>query len=301
MKKLEYCFYPPNKPQFYFPIKDFKSFSIYYEPYSILSRLFWYLFKNIAFLRKWFSLNEEKIPLPINTIKKILNVENSALLYNIGTEGPEQKATIIADDRLFMKFAQKKRAKELVKNEIKTLLRLKKSNTLQTANLNSYECKNEFAYLITDVISGKKQVATKINDEIFNCLINLAKIEVTLDSETKEIFSHGDFCPWNILIDSKTNKLVLIDWEMAEMKPLGYDLFTYIFQTNFLLNPKKNCNIIIEENLKYINNYFNLFQIKKWSRYLTTFAALKIKDEKSKENSLLLLKYNELLSSNGKN
>lgn len=302
MNKIEYYFFPPNEPQFYFPKENFKGCSSYYTPYSVKSKIFWYMFENSSLVRGFFTIPEQDIPLQTDRIKTLLNLKNSTLFYNLGTKGPEQKTTIIADnkkEKRFLKFAQKKRAIKLVNNEIKTLLELQENHKLNTAKVIAHESNNDFAYFITDVISGKKYNTTKLNDEVFNCLIKLAKTKPLLDAEIKETFSHGDFCPWNILRDSKTSKLVLIDWEMAAFKPLGYDLFTFMFQTNFLLNPKKSCNTIIEENLAYVNNYFNMFQIKNWHDYLTKFAKLKIVIEKDKETSLLFSKYNELLSYNG--
>lgn len=304
MNKEKHYFFPPNKPQFYFPKENFKSFSSYYTPYSVKSKLFWYLFKNSSLIRGFFTIKEEYIPLQTYRIKTLLDLKNSTLFYNLGTTGPEQKATIIADnkkEKRFLKFAQNKLAIELVNNEIKTLLELQENGYLNTAKLIAYQSNKDFSFLMTDVISGKKYNTTKLNDEVFNYLIKLAKIKPLLDTEIKETFSHGDFCPWNMLIDFKTKKLVLIDWEMGGYKPLGYDLFTYIFQTNFLLNPNKNCNILIKENQTYINNYFKMFQIKEWHDYLTKFAEIKAGDETSKKNSPLLVKYNELLKYNDKN
>jgi hypothetical protein len=94
---------------------------------------------------------------------------------------------------------------------------------------------------------------------------------------------------------NKQQQIVLIDWEMAGLNPLGYDLFTFIFQTSFLLKPKLKINKIIYKNTIHINKYFNHFQIKDWKKYLIKFAKIKVEEEKEKSNSLLLLRYEELL------
>ncbi|MGA1198981.1 MAG: potassium channel family protein, partial [Candidatus Latescibacterota bacterium] len=79
-------------PQFYFPKKQFKSFKRYYAPYSIKAKWFWFLFSNISLVRYCFKIKENKIPLPINTIKEIIDIENANYFFNLGTQGEEQKA-----------------------------------------------------------------------------------------------------------------------------------------------------------------------------------------------------------------
>lgn len=304
MNKKSYYFYPPNKSQFYFPIENFNNYSVYYSPYTIKSKLFWFLFKNIGFVRKIFIVNEENIPLEIGKIKRLLKLRNSSLFFNLGSKGPEQKLTVIGDnnkEKLFLKFAETQIAKELVNNEIDILLELQKQKTLVTANLLSYGSTDDYSYLTTDVILGKKYSIAYIDDKIFDYLINLIKVKPVLNSDIKKVFSHGDFCPWNMLIESKTNKLILIDWEMAGYKPLGYDLFTFLFQTNFLLKPKLKCSQIIKENKVYINIYFRKQNISNWEKYLIKFASLKIQAEEHKKDSQLLLKYQQLLNYNESN
>mgnify|MGYP000521648249 CR=1 FL=1 len=227
------------------------------------------MFKNIGFVRKIFIVNEENIPLEIGKIKRLLKLRNSSLFFNLGSKGPEQKLTVIGDnnkEKLFLKFAETQIAKELVNNEIDILLELQKQKTLVTANLLSYGSTDDYSYLTTDVILGKKYSIAYIDDKIFDYLINLIKVKPVLNSDIKKVFSHGDFCPWNMLIESKTNKLILIDWEMAGYKPLGYDLFTFLFQTNFLLKPKLKCSQIIKENKVYINIYFRKQNISNWEK-----------------------------------
>ena len=129
-------------------------------------------------------------------------------------------------------------------------------------------------------------------------LFDLGKIKLTKKREYVEIYSHGDFCPWNILVGQ--NKHILIDWEMADYRPLGYDLFTFIFQTSFLLFSHKSINRIIDSNKNHIDSYFNHFGIKSWESYLNRFAVLKLESEKEKKNQTLTEKYRQLLF-NGKN
>lgn len=301
MSVFEYYFYPPKNPQFFFPKKKFKTYQKFYKPFSIKSKMFWFLFKNIFLVRIFFKIKERKIPLPISTIKKIIGLKEPTLFLNLGTRGIEQKATIIADNgkaKRFLKFAQNSISKQMVANEAKILKKLENQNKLKTARVINYVDNKDFTYIVTDVISGQKASFIKLNGKVFELLCVLGDMYPLRQKNTKEMFSHGDFCPWNMLVENN-QEIVLIDWEMAGFKPLGYDLFTYIFQTNFLLHPNKSLEGIFLENKNYIYQYFKRYKIDKYNEHIVQFAKLKVKDEEKKESSKLLSKYQELLESNG--
>ena len=114
------------------------------------------------------------------------------------------------------------------------------------------------------------------------------------DLELNKCFSHGDFCPWNIILDQE-NKLLIFDWEMAGENIIGYDLFTFIFQTNFLINTKKLNSTILRENLNFIEFYFDFLKINNWKKYLLEFAKIKYNLETKKNNLILKNKYYKLL------
>lgn len=294
MSTENYSYYPPKNPQFFFPKREFNSYKKYYTPFSLKSKVFWFLYCNSNILRSFFIIKEDDIPLPISEIKKIAVFKNATYFYNIGTEGIEQKATIVVSNKTqnrFIKFAQKEKAKELVQNESKILFFLKEKAELNSAKILYSHSSNPTSYIVTELIDGEKVKFTNINQQILLLLLQISKLEQT-NIDLKYVFSHGDFCPWNMLLN-KHQEIVLIDWEMAGLKPLGYDLFTFIFQINFLLKPKLKVDKILQENCIHINEYFSNFQIKDWNEYLIKFAEIKI--EKEKSNPLLLLKYKELL------
>lgn len=296
MRTSEYYFYSPKSPQFFFPKREFKEYNNYYRPFSIKSKVFWFLYKNSVLLRSFFRISEREIPLPIAEIKEIINLKNATYFYNIGSVGVEQKATIIAKNKeqeRFLKFGQKKRAKELIANESRILLELKNNTAFKTASVFKFDLNEDHAYVLTEVIVGEKINFTKLNDGVFQLLLVLAKNDGEKENDLKKVFAHGDFCPWNML-QTKNNELVLIDWEMAGLKPLGYDLFTYLFQTNFLLFPTKTIQTILVDNKEQTDAYFKEFQITDWREYLISFANSKINSEQEKGNSLLLAKYQEL-------
>lgn len=297
MSSKNYSYYPPNAPQFFFPKKEFNIYKKYYTPYSLKSKLFWYIYSNSRLVRSFFSIKENNIPLPISEIKKIVASREATYFYNIGTNGIEQKATIVISNKnenRFIKFAQKEKAKELVKNESKTLLFLKEKSVLNSAKILKSFSNETISYIITDLIDGEKVNITFMNHKILSLLIQISELEQK-KLDLKYVFSHGDFCPWNMLMN-KQKEIVLIDWEMAGLKPIGYDLFTFIFQTNFLLNPNYKVDKLLIDNLSYINEYFNKFQIIDWKKYLIKFAEIKIEEEKEKSSSILLLKYRDLLT-----
>lgn len=297
MSSKNYSYYPPNAPQFFFPKKEFNIYKKYYTPYSFKSKLFWYIYSNSRLVRSFFSIKENNIPLPISEIKKIVASREATYFYNIGTNGIEQKATIVISNKnenRFIKFAQKEKAKELVKNESKTLLFLKEKSVLNSAKILKSFSNETISYIITDLIDGEKVNITFMNHKILSLLIQISELEQK-KLDLKYVFSHGDFCPWNMLMN-KQKEIVLIDWEMAGLKPIGYDLFTFIFQTNFLLNPNYKVDKLLIDNLSYINEYFNKFQIIDWKKYLIKFAEIKIEEEKEKSSSILLLKYRDLLT-----
>ncbi|MFT4800481.1 MAG: thiamine kinase-like enzyme [Flavobacteriaceae bacterium] len=299
MKIPDYYFYPPKNPQFFFPKKKFKEYNNYYTPFSVKSKMFWGLYKSSVLVRYFFRISEKEIPLPVDTIKKIIKLKGATYFYNLGTKGIEQKATVIAKNKKqqrFLKFGQKKRSKELIANEVKILFELENQSVLKTAKVFNSDVNENYAYALTELIAGEKVNSIKFNSGIFQLLLHLGKIELK-EGSYKESFSHGDFCPWNMLL-TKNKELVLIDWEMAGLKPLGYDLFTYLFQTNFLLNPTKPISTILKENKESIHDYFKIFQTENWKKYLIKFASIKVLDEKQKSSSLLLPKYQELLQYN---
>ena len=152
--------------------------------------------------------------------------------------------------------------------------------------------------LKTDVLSGNRLDNIPLNETILNCLFILSEQSVKSQNKTKSnlkfIFAHGDFCPWNMM--EKNKKILLFDWEMGGNYPVGYDLFTYIFQTNFLLNPKKSISEIMLENKDNMKLYFKYFKIYDWNNYLLEFILLKIDLEIKKREHNKAVLYENLLN-----
>lgn len=305
MAEKKYCYYPPKSPQFYFPKNQFHQYKGFYQPYTFKSKFFWTIYKNSQLIRNLFLISERKIPLPLSIIKKQLEISNNnySCFINLGTKGPEQKITAVVrtkKESWFVKFAQSALAQKLVENEFKSLKKLEQIRTVNSPSIVDFKRNTSQSYilLLTELFNAKKLISVDITDSLMQVLYELGNINLTRSGEIVEVYSHGDFCPWNILVDH--DKYLLIDWEMAENRPLGYDLFTFIFQTSFLLFSHKSIDSIITFHKHHIDAYFNHFGIKSWKPYLHRFAALKLKRETEKNNLILAEKYRQILV-NGKN
>lgn len=61
------------------------------------------------------------------------------------------------------------------------------------------------------------------------------KDSIPADTTVAAGYSHGDFTPWNLFI--KTNRIALIDWEMADAcTPVLFDAFHFIYQPASLVD-----------------------------------------------------------------
>lgn len=296
---MNYYYIHPLKPQYFFPdsiLKDSIVKSIYH-PYSLIAKFSWFLFNNFNFYKTIFKISEIDNFIPDKSIKKILGTQ-APIAYNLGTLGQEQKITGIGRDNehyFFIKYATTPLAIKNVRNEFETLRKL--SNLDFTPNVISFFEEENSVLLKTDVFKYKRLSNTNLNHNIIKYLIKLSMIPLEKENNGlgfNKCFSHGDFCPWNMILDEE-NKLLIFDWEMAGENIIGYDLFTFIFQTNFLINPKKLNLTILRKNLNFIEIYFDFLKISNWKKYLLEFAKIKYNLETKKNNLILKNKYYKLL------
>ena len=85
----------------------------------------------------------------------------------------------------------------------------------------------------------------------------------------------------------------VFDWEMAGNYSLGYDLFSYIFQTSFLIS-NKSAKDIYEEYIYFIEDYFKEFEVNVWKGYLKSFSSQKLQKEMNNNNIKLINSYKKL-------
>lgn len=270
---------------YYFPeITDETQF-LYglYSPYGgKLSRLYWQKFRQSAFVRKLTSVKEQRLPFPYSVIQGLVGPD-AILSFNMGTPGEGQKISILGyipktQKQFFAKFAQKQEAMRLSKHEIEALQLLKDTKLVPDL----YDSKNEdtFVFLQTEYVQGHRPYDTYLNDNVVNLLIALSKFHYPKNGDTESdglqtCLSHGDFCPWNMLVQPD-NSLRMIDWEMADERITGYDLFTWLLNVAGLVTGKIPLYHIIEKNRKHIMRYFNSLGIGDYTPYMRCFVEQQI-------------------------
>jgi hypothetical protein len=252
-----------------------------------LSKIYWWLFKNVKIIRWINSMDENRLGFPYTLIKEI-DGEDTLMSFNMGSPGVEQKISILGYNNrthqpFFAKFTQKLEAMILSKNEIDALNQLKGLGF--TPTLFDYKISSDYVYLKTEYIEGNRPKNMLLTRDILELTVRLSHLNHTNKIYNNDglrlSLSHGDFCPWNFL--ENNGRLRLIDWEMLQQRTLGYDLFTYIFQGAFLFS-KKDPVEILKSNQKWIKLYFDSFGINDYNPYIIAFVQEKSDYEKKKKN-----------------
>ena len=297
---MKYFYIHPFKPQYFFP-KDFKKHELFlkfFTPYSLLGKISWFLFNTMGLYRNFFIKKNIETSIPEASIRSIVGKE-PLMAFNTGTLGPEQKITALGvynDFEFFIKYGQTIIAKENVTNEHFILKQLSHLDFTPKV-LDFFEDKYK-VLLKTNVLKGERLSNTTLDKKIIEQIVVISKQQIeckkSTSSNLKTSFAHGDFCPWNMM--TKDHNILIYDWELAGNYTLGYDLFTFIFQTKFLLEPQKTITDILKENEKAIEHFFSNFKIKNWNDYLIAFAEDKFKSESIKLNKRMQAPYKQLFN-----
>jgi len=302
---MKYFYIHPFKPQYFFPegFKKHALFLKFFIPYSLQGKISWLLFFRIGLYRIFFGIRNIEKSIPESAIRRIVGKE-PLMAFNTGSKGPEQKITALgistntinSNNEFFIKYGQTVIAKENISSEHFILKQL--SNLDFVPKVLDFFSDDAQVLLKTNVLKGERLLMTTLDFNIINQLITIANQKVdcikTTQSSLKTCFAHGDFCPWNMMTNN--HNILIYDWEMAGNYTLGYDLFTFIFQTNFLLEPKKTITNILKENVKLIEHYFSEFNILNWNDYLMAFTKDKITLETSKGTKGMITQYSKLLA-----
>ncbi len=304
MYKSQYLYYrfKTFTTSYYFPglNKDLQFMYGLYSPYGgFLSRLYWWLFRKNCIVRCLTYVKESKLPFPYDEIKQADGTD-CLMAFNMGSPGVEQKISILGYDNttgqpFFSKFSQKPAAMKLTENEIMVYQLL--AETRLTPQLLGAKICEAYAYLKAEYVHGMRLKCRDLTDAIVGLCISLAAYHLDENKECDGLLhslSHGDFCPWNMLCHE--GKIRLIDWELADERPLGYDLFTYICNASALFEPETPLIAQINRNIKYINSYFSNLGIEDCNPYLHSFAKSKYEYEASKGNFKLTESYRQLLN-----
>ena len=288
---------------YYFPNID-KTTSFMYGLYSAyggrLAKIYWYLFKKFKLVRLCTAVRDCDLDFPYQLIRSVDGTD-SIMAFNMGSPGVEQKISILGFDYqkltpFFAKFSQKPVAMALTKNEVEVYRILNQTGLVP--QLLGERITDEYAYLKAEYIKGARPSSMDLTDAILDLCVRLKDFHLTEEmvnpNGLKLSLSHGDFCPWNMLVDGRDTKL--IDWELAADRPLGADLFTYITQISILFSPDKPLKTAVSEKDSYIARFFLTCGIKDYKPYLRAFAEERVAYEMSKGNHERAEKFKELLS-----
>ena len=296
------AYFPTFKRKYYFS-NSFNGKLLlkqFYQPYGFLTSLFCLFWDRAPFVDRVFTTSIVNLPININTIQSILGWKNIDFVL-CGGAGTEKKITGLCinkdtDEKVFFKYGSSNRAVQLIKNEINILNSL--SLPIIPSLLYSGKETNQDVWFITESFEGIKYNKIKVSSNIFSLILQINKAEFLKKKSSHcqliYVFSHGDFCPWNLVINLENN-IKVIDWEMAGWYPLGFDLFTFIFQSSFLLSPNKKPVMLIKENLSWFNQYFSSYGVDNYLPYLKEFSFIKFKMEHSKNNVELIQAYKNLI------
>lgn len=249
-----------------------------------LSRIYWWLFRHCSIVRALNACEGENAGFPYRNIAE-LEGKGSLMAFNLGTPGPEQKISILGFDEekkepFFAKYSEKPGAIAFTRNEVATYQVL--NGTDLAPKLFEVKELDDCIWMRTSFVQGKHLSSMALTEEIVDLALSLSKYHLSDQTTNEEglrlSLSHGDFCPWNMLVNE--GRLQLIDWEMAADRPLGYDLFKYVCQISLLFTPEKPLIETIKENQTLINNYFTQCSIENWDAYRDEFLKVFSKNAK---------------------
>lgn len=299
---MKYYRFSTFTTSYYFPEITEETQFLYgvYSPYGgKLSRYYWRKFRQSSVVRALTSVKERRLPFPYTFIRELIGAD-AILSFNMGSPGAGQKISILGyvpqtRKQFFAKFAQKPEAMRLSRHEIEVLQLLHGTNLVPAL----YDSKigDNFVYLQTEYVQGHRPNDTLLNDKVVDLLIKLSSFHYPNDTQglngLQTCLSHGDFCPWNMLVQSD-GLLRMIDWEMADEQIVGYDIFTWLLNVAGLVTGKIPLYHIIEKNRKHLMRYFNALSISDYTPYLRCFAEQQMVIIKQHDKKHMLAKYQEL-------
>lgn len=242
-----------------------------------LSRIYWWLFRRCSLVRALNACDGEKAGFPYTQIVA-LEGKGSLMAFNLGTPGPEQKISILGYDQreqqpFFAKYSEKPGAMAFTKNEAATLQMLK--GTGLAPDLLEIIERDNCVWMRTSCVRGEHLKSTALTEDVVDLALSLSRYHLAADDADpdglKTCLSHGDFCPWNMLIED--GGLKLIDWEMAAERPLGYDIFKYVCQCARLFTPERKYEDVMADNEAMISRYFSSLCVEDWKPYAKHFLS----------------------------
>lgn len=271
--------YKTFRTSYYFPSRKKETlflYNIYHAFGGLPSKIYWWLFQHCVLIRWINTVSKPDKYFPYGKIRGLCP-KGSVISFNMGTPGAEQKISMLGlepdGNRFFAKYSETPKTLIMSKNEINVLSALQGTNLAPT--LLDFKIGNNFVFFRTSCINGVPLKNVDITDDITDLAIELSYYHLAekCDTKLKYCLSHGDFTPWNMIIDN--GKYHLIDWELADERPLGYDLFLFISH----FKERDNLKDAYLNARKQIEKYFTVHGIIDWAPYLQAFAELKVRYE----------------------
>lgn len=288
-----------KRGQFWFSLGafDYAEIASFYKPLTFKARLAFAVYRYLS--RRLIGF---KTDMPI-IIREILNQTGygvvDAIVLNEGTPGNERTISSLFYSKKtwkFLKISTNDYSKEILRNEI-SFMNAHTNKEIAPRLIHSGQMEDKL-WFITDFLDGQKVSPDISMVAVLDLLKEVNALAVPVQKRKDDIkllqaWSHGDFCSWNIL--SVGAKLRLVDWEKAEIRSLGHDLFTFVFQQKLLLNRYRNLSVILNEFGDYFDTYFSRLSVSLWHPYLEDFLIQRVKMELISNNSHLVIKYKAIL------
>lgn len=270
-------------------------YSLYTPFNSTLAKMYWWAFKKVPLIRHLTKIKDPDNEFPYTKIVQLCPT-GSGLSFNMGSPGPEQKISFLgitlSGEYFFGKYSVKQKAQELSRNEINILKHLQNTNLAPA--LLDYRIEDDYCFFRTTCIKGKNPSNISLNENIVDIAIKINHHHlIEKDSKLLTGLSHGDFTPWNIIIEN--DRYRLIDWEMADERELGYDLLNYIVHVAAVLNTTDNLAEVIAKYKTQLVRYFKSFDVLDYTPYIKAFANRKIAYYENHENREMANKYRCLI------
>jgi hypothetical protein len=275
-----------------------------YHPYKPIAKLNWWLWKYFALYQTLFTFKLNDDSKLYQIINKFTDANPDYIwAINRGTKSRYQKTTGLFISRepskdFFFKWGNSKLAIESIKNEIAIDKELK--NHSFAPKMLQFQINENEAFYTTAIIRGTKYKSLDINSNILALIHEIQSMQpqqaVNYYPHDKLItsFHHGDFSPWNLILEDDTQIIKAIDWEFCGIYPQGFDLLHYIFSVEFLIKKNSITQDIINEKYSIISDYYKTVGIDNWKPYLKEFAKICSKrywNSKASDGFLKLLNY----------
>ena len=237
-----------------------------------MAKLYWWIFRHVLYIRLLNKINVSELDFPYETIVNLCPF-GSKLAFNMGTPVPEQKISILGvepnGNKFFAKYSEKRIAIALSRNEVKVLSKIRGS--VEVPEVYEYQDNGNFFFFRTSYVEGVTFSSNKLNNGIVDLALEVNRLHLK-DTNSGNLItglSHGDFTPWNIL--RKDGSYQLIDWEFADERPLGYDLFTFIYKVNKWIGTNKDLYESVIGYDRLLRVYFSNWGIEDYMPYYHFF------------------------------